>query len=295
MDWRTVTFDWNRARAFLVTAEEGSFSAAARALGLSQPTVGRQVTALEEELDVALFERVGHGLVLTPTGLELVDHVRAMGEAATHVSLAATGQSQSIDGDVCVTASEVIATHLLPPIVARLRAAHPGITVEIVASNAQADLRRREADIAIRNVRPTQPDLVARKLPEGAARLYATPACLESQHNPGTPEALARCDFVGFDRSETFARALQGLGLPVQPERFVVVSDSQLAQWAMVKAGLGVGMMMQVVADAEPAVRLALPDLPAFPVPMWLTAHRELHTSRRIRVVFDLLAEALGG
>lgn len=295
MDWRTVTFDWNRARAFLVTAEEGSFSAAARALGLSQPTVGRQVTALEEELDVALFERVGHGLVLTPTGLELVDHVRAMGEAATRVSLAATGQSQSIDGDVCVTASEVIATHLLPPIVARLRAAHPGITVEIVASNAQADLRRREADIAIRNVRPSQPDLVARKLPEGAARLYATPAYLESQHNPATPEALARCDFVGFDRSETFARALQGLGLPVQPERFVVVSDSQLAQWAMVKAGLGVGMMMQVVADAEPAVRLALPDLPPFPVPMWLTAHRELHTSRRIRVVFDLLAEALGG
>ncbi len=295
MDWRTVTFDWNRARAFLVTAEEGSFSAAARALGLSQPTVGRQVTALEEELDVALFERVGHGLVLTPTGLELVDHVRAMGEAATRVSLAATGQSQSIDGDVCITASEVIATHLLPPIVARLRAAHPGITVEIVASNAQADLRRREADIAIRNVRPTQPDLVARKLPAGAARLYATPAYLESQHNPATPEALARCDFVGFDRSETFARALQGLGLPVQPDRFVAVSDSQLAQWAMVKAGLGVGMMMQVVADAEPAVRLALPDLPAFPVPMWLTAHRELHTSRRIRVVFDLLAEALGG
>ncbi|MCB9538050.1 MAG: LysR family transcriptional regulator [Myxococcales bacterium] len=295
MDWRTVTFDWNRARAFLVTAEEGSFSAAARALGLSQPTVGRQVTALEEELDVALFERVGHGLVLTPTGLELVDHVRAMGEAATRVSLAATGQSQSIDGNVCVTASEVIATHLLPPIVARLRAAHPGITIDIVASNAQADLRRREADIALRNVRPTQPDLVARKLPEGAARLYATPAYLASQGDPATPEALAACDFVGFDRSETFARALQGLGLPVQHDRFVVVSESQLAQWAMVKAGLGVGMMMQVVADADPAVRLALPDLPAFPVPMWLTAHRELHTSRRIRVVFDLLAEALGG
>ncbi len=100
MDWRAVKFDWNRARAFLVTAEEGSLSAAARALGLAQPTLGRQVDALEEELGVVLFERVGRGLTLTPSGLELLEHVRGMGEAATRVSLAAAGQSESIEGKV---------------------------------------------------------------------------------------------------------------------------------------------------------------------------------------------------
>ena len=134
MDWRSVTFDWNRARAFLVTAEEGSLSSAARALGMAQPTLGRQVTALEQELGVALFERVGRGLALTPSGLELVEHVRAMGDAARRVSLTASGRSQSIEGTICITATEVYAAFVLPPIAEKLRRSAPGITVEIVAS-----------------------------------------------------------------------------------------------------------------------------------------------------------------
>src|SRR5688572_12855450 len=145
MDWRAVNFDWNRARAFLVTAEEGSLSAAARALGMAQPTLGRQVDALEEELDVVLFERAGRGLVLTPSGLELLEHVRTMGEAAGRVSLSAAGHSQTIEGSVAVAASEVYAAHLLPPILAKLRVLHPGISVEIVASSAVSNLKRREA------------------------------------------------------------------------------------------------------------------------------------------------------
>ncbi|MCA9573473.1 MAG: LysR family transcriptional regulator, partial [Myxococcales bacterium] len=124
MDWRRIDFDWNRARAFLVAAETGSFSAAARALGASQPTIGRQVAALEEELGVALFERVGGGLVLTPTGLELLDDLRAMGEAATRVSLVAAGQSGSLDGDVTITASQVVTAYVLPPILAAIRRTH---------------------------------------------------------------------------------------------------------------------------------------------------------------------------
>ena len=127
MDWRTITFDWNRARAFLVTAQEGSYTAAARALGVAQPTIGRQVAALEAELGVTLLEQAGTGHRLTAAGLELVDHVRAMGEAATRVSLAAAGQNLSLEGVVCITASEVISAHLLPPILDRIREAHPGI------------------------------------------------------------------------------------------------------------------------------------------------------------------------
>ncbi|MFT5681597.1 MAG: DNA-binding transcriptional LysR family regulator [Myxococcota bacterium] len=126
MCWCSIRFDWNRARAFLVTAEEGSFSAVAQALGMAQPTVGRQVSALEVELGLALFERVGRGLQLTPAGLELLDHVRVMGATASRISLAVAGQSMSLEGPICITASEVIAAYLLPPIVGRIRAQHPG-------------------------------------------------------------------------------------------------------------------------------------------------------------------------
>ncbi len=201
MDWRTVKFDWNRARAFLVTAEEGSLSAAARALGMAQPTLGRQVTALEQELGVALFERVGRGLALTPSGLELVEHVRAMGDAASRIALYASGQSQRIEGHVCITATDVVSLHLLPPALKRLRDMAPGIEVEVVASNEVRDLRRREADIAIRHARPEQPDLIAKLLRELSIRLYASTDYLDRLGRPGSLGDLAEAEFIGFDRS----------------------------------------------------------------------------------------------
>ncbi len=293
MDWRAVRFDWNRARAFLVTAEEGSFSAAARALGMAQPTVGRQVAALEEELGVALFERIGNALELTTAGLDLVEHVRAMGDAATRVSLAATGQSLSIDGTVCITASELIAAHILPPIVAGLRRTHPGIEIEIVASNAARDLRRREADIAIRNFKPDQPELFARKIADRDARLYASPDYLASIGDPKTPADLSRAEFFAFDRTNLMIDGLRAFGVEVTSRNFPIVTENHLVQWALAKEGAGICIVMDEVGDAEPRVRRVLPDLPPFPVPIWLVTHRELRTSRRIRVVFDLLAEGL--
>ena len=192
MDWNSVRFDWNRARAFLVTAEEGSLSAAARALGMTQPTLGRQVRALEEELGIVLFERIGRGLTLTAGGLDLLDQVREMGESANRVSLSASGQSQTIEGSICITASEVISAFLLPPVLARLRRMHPGVEIKLVATNAVRDLRRREADIAIRSARPTDPNLVATRLRDTPARLYATPSYLKRIGNPtsaGGPQA----------------------------------------------------------------------------------------------------------
>ena len=293
MNWNN-DFDWNKARTFLQVAEEGSFSGAARALGVAQPTVGRQVTALEEELGVALFERVGRGVQLTPTGLELVEHVRAMDEAALRVSRVAAGQSLSLDGPIRITAGEAISAYVLPPLLERIRELHPGIVVDLVASNAPQDLLVREADIGVRNFRPSEPDLVARKLGEGRARLYASKAYLEGAGSPETVEELSRCDFIGFDRSGAFAKGLRVLGLDLNEERFPIVTENQLVQWELIKRGLGVGIMMEEVGDAEPLVRRALPELAPYPVPMWLICHRELRTSRRVRVVFDLMAELLG-
>ena len=293
MDWRSVKFDWNRARAFLVTAEEGSLSAAARALGMAQPTLGRQVTALEQELGVVLFERVGRGLALTPSGLELVEHVRAMGDAASRVSLTASGQSQSIEGTIRITTTEVYAAFVLPPIIAKLRPLAPGITIEIVASNAVSDLRRREADIAIRNGRPTDPDLIAKKVKDDFAQLYATPAYLDRIGNPSSLAGFSQADFIGFDDNKPLLDGLNALGFSLTGRNFPVLTGSHLVHWELVKQGLGVGVMPIRTGDAEPLVRRILPTMDPMEVPVWLVAHRELRTSRRVRLVFDFLFDEL--
>ncbi len=293
MDWRTVRFDWNRARAFLVTAEEGTFSAAARALGMAQPTLGRQVDGLERELGVLLFDRVGKRLVLTESGMELLEHVRGMGDAARRMSLAASGQSRTIEGNVTISVADVTAAYLLPPILEKLRGEHPGIHLEIVATNSASDLRRREADIAIRNFRPQQPELVARKVRTMEGTLYAATRYLERIGRPRTTKQLSAADFIGFDRSDAMIKGLRAMGLEVDERSFVLVSENQVVQWELVKRGLGVGVMSSVIGDAEPGVEPALPSMPKMTFPVWLVSHRELQTSRRVRIVFELLAREL--
>ena len=293
MDWRSVTFDWNRARAFLVTAEEGSLSAAARALGMTQPTLGRQVTALETELGVALFERGGRGLELTPSGLDLLEHVRAMGDSASRLSLAASGQSTSIEGSICITATEMMAAFVLPPILARLRQLEPGIDIELIASNSTSDLKRREADIAVRAFRPTQSDLIARRVRGAKFQLYAASSYLRRLGNPTAPEDLADADFLGIDRTDLLVGVLGGLGIAVTLRNFPIITENHLVLWELLKHGLGIGFMAEEIGDAEPLVERVLPSLDPIPTETWLVAHRELKTSRRVRTVFDFLVSEL--
>ena len=294
MDWQSVTFDWNQVRAFLVTAEEGSFSAASRALGLTQPTLGRQVAALEDRLGVTLFERLGRSLSLTQSGLELLEHVRAMGDAAGRIALTASGQSQRIEGHVCITATDVLSMHLLPPALKRLRDMAPGIEVEVVAFNEVRYLRRREADIAIRHARSEQPDLIAKLLRELSIRFYASTDYLDRLGRPSSLGDLAEAEFIGFDRSGQLLTRLNQMGFPLEKDNFRLTSENGAVAWEMVKIGLGIGLMAEYVANQTPGVECVLPDLDPIPVPVWLVTHRELHTSRRIRLVFDVLAETLG-
>jgi DNA-binding transcriptional LysR family regulator len=293
MDWQAVTFDWNQVRAFLVTAEEGSFSAASRALGLTQPTLGRQVSALEERLGVTLFERLGRSLSLTDSGLELLDHVRAMGDAASRLSLTASGQSQRIEGRVCITATDIMSMYLLPDALKRLREVAPGIEVEVVASNDVRDLRRREADIAIRHGRPEQPDLIAKLLRETSIHLYASSDYLGRHGRPKSPSDLSEAVFIGFEQSDRLLTRLNEIGLTLTKDNFKLISESGAVAWELVRQGLGIGVMAKDVGDRTPGVECVLPDLDSITVPIWLVTHRELHTSRRIRLVFDLLAESL--
>jgi DNA-binding transcriptional LysR family regulator len=294
MDWRSVNFDWNQVRGFLVTVEEGSFSAASRALGLTQPTLGRQVAALEERLGVTLFERVGRSLTLTRSGLELLEHVRAMGDAASRLALSASGQSKAIEGPVCITASDIVSMHLLPPALARIRELAPGIEVEVVASNDVRDLQRREADIAIRHARPEQPTLIARFLREMPARFYASSDYLDRIGRPKTLEDLAEATFIGFDRSGRMLERLNQAGLPLTRGNIKLISENGAVAWELVKHGLGVCVMLEDLGINTPGVECVLPSFDPFPIPVWLVTHRELNTSLRIRLVFDVLAEALG-
>ena len=287
-----MSFDWNQARAFLATAEEGSLSAAARAIGQTQPTLSRQVAALEQDLGVTLFERVGRSLSLTQSGLELLEHFRAMGDAANRISLTASGQSQAIEGRVSITATDVTATFHLPPVLKKIREVAPGIEIEIVASNEIRDLTRREADIAIRHARPEQPDLIAKLIGESTGHFYASTGYLEEHGRPKTVRDLANAVFIGPDDVERMLPALNRLGLSLTRNSFKLTTGSGPVIIELVKQGLGVSVLTKEMAAQIPNVEQILPDLDPFPVPIWLVTHRELHTSRRIRLVFDLLAES---
>lgn len=293
MHWQAITFDWNQVRAFLATAEEGSLSAAARALGLTQPTLGRQVTALEAHLGVTLFERAGRGLVLTSSGRDLLDHVRAMGEAATRIALVAAGRAEGVAGKVCISASDAIAAYVLPDLMAELCDLAPEIDIEILATNSISDLLRREADIAIRHVRPKDPELVAKLIRDGQAHLYAAPAFLRRYGRPQTVADLADLPFIGMANPDRMAEALIQFGVPITTRNFRLYSESTVAGWELVRRGLGVGVMAEEIALRTTGVERIVPSFPSIPVQTWLTTHRELHTSKRIRVVFDFLAQAL--
>lgn len=293
MDWQNIAFDWNRARAFWVTAEEGSLSAAARALNMTQPTLGRQVEALEQELGVALFERVGRGLVLTPSGHELLAHVRQMGNAAGRLSLAATGQSKALEGTISITATEITSIYQLPAILEKLRQVHPGVKVKIIASNATIDLKRRAADIAIRNYRPSDPDLIAKKICDMRGYFYATPGYVDQIGRPKKLKDLSKADFIGFEEGPDFANHLISMGIDVTDDNFPIIAGSHAVHWEMVKRGLGIGIVPQDVGDKEPGVERLLPEQTELIYPVWLTTHRELKTSVRVRTVFDFVADAL--
>lgn len=293
MNWQAVVFDWNQARAFLATVEEGSFSGAARALGLTQPTLSRQVAALEESLGVTLLERGHRAMVLTQAGAALVDHVRTMAEAATQLSLTATGRATEVGGRVTITATSFTAAFQLPPVIARLRSLAPEIEIELIASNDVRDLKKREADISIRHSRPDQPDLIARLLGETPAYLYASTAYLDRIGRPRRLDDMGRIELIGFDGPE-HARELAGsFGLALRPDQVRIHTTSGITILEFVRNGLGMSFLQSDIAARWTELEPVLPELISIPVPTWLVTHRELNTSKRIRLVFDLIAEEL--
>lgn len=294
MDWTALTFDWNQVRAFLAAAQEGSFSAGARALGVSQPTLGRQVAALERELRVTLFEREGKGLALTSTGSQLLDQVTIMGQAATRISLLASGQAQAIEGTVRITASDIYSAHLLPPALHELRTLAPRLKFEIVASNTLQDLVRREADIAIRHVRPAQSSLIAKRVRQERAHLYASTQYIELHGKPSCVQDLQSHRFISFGFTQESLRYFAKFGLELDEDNFAYCSLNGLVSWEYTRQGLGIAIMSQALANT-PGIERIDEHLGLEPMVFdtWLVTHRELHTSPKIRLVYDTLTRHL--
>ncbi len=293
MNWGAISFDWNHIRAFLATVETGSLSAAARALGQTQPTLSRQISALEEALDVTLFERGTRLMLLTSSGEQLLDHVTDMADAATRISRVAAGQSEAIEGVVRITSSDAMAAYELPRIVLELRRKHPGIRVELAPSSEMASLTRREADIAIRHVQPEQPELIAKRLPDIAVSLFATQEYLDELSPIESPTDLSRASFIGFEQPERLIPQMAMIGIDLTDENFGITATTGTAMFELAREGAGIALLPRVVAEGRLGLKAVLPQLPPFPIPLWLVTHREIRTSKRIRLTFDHLAKAL--
>lgn len=286
-------FDWSLIRSFLAALEHGSLLAAARALGASQPTLGRHIAELEAQLGVVLFERTGRGLLPTPMAHKLADGARAMEAGASQLARSVTGAESAAVGSVRITASQPVACGLIPPLLARMRLQLPEVQVELVASNDVSNLLRREADIAVRMVQPVQASVVARRIGKVAIGVYAHRDYLQRRGVPREPADLLSHDLIGGDRNEDIIRGFAAFGYPVTRKHFSFRSDDLVAHWQAVRAGLGIGFVADYLARTEPGVTALLPMLKIPPLPMWLAVHREIRSSARIRAVYDFLAQGL--
>ena len=285
--------DWSLIRSFLATARSGSLSAASRSLGISQPTLGRHIRSLEKQLGKDLFIREAAGLALTPLGQELLPMAQSMEMAAAHLALAAAAEAPELEGTVRITASRVVAHYLLPDILADLRTAAPGIQIELVPSDTSENLLFREADIALRMYRPTQPDLTIRHVADLPIGLYATPELLRHHGPPETPEQLLAMPIVGFDRNDMILRMMANMGISRTREDFPIRCDDQLVYWNLVRAGLGVGAVQERIGDSDLSVVRIAPFVTLPRLPLWLASARPLTRSPRVRLVWDHLAAAL--
>jgi DNA-binding transcriptional LysR family regulator len=291
-------FDWTLVRSFLAVLDAGSLMGAARQLQAQQPTLSRHVAELELQLGTPLFERTGRGVTPTAAALAIADAARQMQTAADQLSRTLTGSREATTGTVRVTASQVAATWLLPPVLLALQKAEPGIAIELVSSNRIENLLRREADIAVRMQRPTQESVVARKLGEVGVGVYAHRSYLAIAGTPRKPEDLLSHRLIGYDRDDTILRGFARMGVSAAKPQFAIRCDDQVAYAHLVAAGAGIGFIGHYHARAlagsgSAGLERVLPQLKIPALPCWLAVHREIRSSKLVRLVYDFLAEVI--
>ncbi len=286
-------FDWSLVRSFLAVLEKGSLLAASRDLQLSQPTIGRHVAELESQLGLVLFDRNGRGLLPTEAAYHLAESARIMQSGADQLARNVMGADLGASGTVRITASQPVSCYVLPPLLAQMRLSLPDVQVELVASNEVSNLLRREADIAVRMVQPQQASIIARRVGKVTLRACAHQDYLRRRGVPRQPSDLLAHDLIGGDRNDDTLKGFAAQGLVVGREQFAFRADDLIVVWQAVRAGLGVGFVSEHLIRSDSAVIPVLPKLKIEPLPVWLAVHKEIRTSKRIRAVYDFLADAL--
>ncbi|HWA19256.1 MAG TPA: LysR family transcriptional regulator [Devosia sp.] len=285
--------DWALWRSFGAVVAEGSLSAAARSIGYSQPTLGRHIETLEQQLNLTLFDRTLHGLKPTASALRLYEEVQKAQLALAQAVMAAEGTSGDLEGTVRITASTIVSHYVLPPILRSIREEFPRIALDLVPTDSIENLLLRESDIAVRMLRPTQLELVAKKIGELPIVCCAHEGYLAHHPAPRRAEDLFQHTLIGFDRSDLLIVGARSLGFEIKRSDFAVRTDSQTAYWEMLKSGLGIGFAQLGLVRATPGMRELLHGLRPRPLEAWLATHRELFLSPRIRAIYDRLAAGL--
>lgn len=288
-----AAISWELYRSFLAVARSGSLSGAARALRLTQPTLGRHIDALENGLGTPVFTRSPQGLIPTETASALIPIAETMESAADAMVRTASAKTGAIAGTVRITASEIVGAEVLPPILSSVAQSYPAIAFELNLSNRTEDLLRRDADIAVRMVRPVQSGLVARRLGQTIVGFFAHRNYLAARGMPKTLADLNRLRMIGFDRLPVPVAQLERAAVSLKREMFSLRTDNDLAQLAAIRAGYGVGAAQVGIARRDPDLVRVLPKAFAVPLETWLVMHEDLRASPRIRRVFDALSEGL--
>ncbi len=293
MNRAAPNLDWSLVHSFLAVAETGSLSAGARQLGISQPTLGRHIKALEEQLQTEVFQRHARGFELTARGHRLLPSARAMAAAMADLSLAVAGEETQVAGTVRIATSVFMAHHAMPTIIAQIRAAAPQIQIDLVPSDQSENLLFREADIAVRMYRPQQLDMVTKHLGDITLGMFASDAYIDRKGRPNGPDDLPHHDIVGYDANDDILREMRRMGIPATRDWFSVRCDNQSAYWALVQAGCGLGFCQTTIGRETPQMQEVDVGFPLPSLPVWLTAHESLRHTPRISRVWSLLDAAL--
>jgi len=287
-------FNWDDLKYFLAMADEGSLSAAARKLNVSQPTLSRRLTTLEEQVGSDLFARTRTGLEMTAIGEQLIDHARHMRDDVYSIERMITGHDSSLQGNVVISCIEILGADWLVRHTRPFREQFPGITVEFKIENVASDLLRREADIAIRMFRPVQNDLIAKRAGTMKYGYYASKQYIEKRGKPENIEDLSGHEFI-LPHDEILAHTNKFNQRPIHPRGNIAFrSNNLISLSSAVREGFGIGAYSCIMADKDPNLVRLFDDLVVFSSDIWLVSHAELRRSARIRAMFDFLSELFG-
>lgn len=285
--------DWDDYRFFLAVAQEGSLSAAARSLKVSQPTVSRRITQLEERLGVRLFDQLPTGMKLTPSGGHIVDSAEAVQEKAIELRRKIAGRETDVAGEVVITATQSFASYWLAGCLAKFSQSYPDVTVSCLADNQTLSLSRREADVAIRFARPKSSGLIGSRVGYVHCGIYASDAYLGANGEPETLADLKQHKLI--DTVEPISRFPQSRELKelMREARVSATTNCPHTYLALAAAGQGLICTTCYTAAHAPNLRRILASQYDKKIELWMVVHPDLKASARIRVLMDFLREQI--